>query len=242
MKMPKEIVLNTDLVKTHGVMVGYIYSILKINSSISRDELANLCNTSVSTIKRTINYMIEQKIINRIESVGKENTYQVIPLEGEQAAHQHPDCDPKQPYGKEGIVMLTKKEYAALIKKHGERKTKDYIDRIEEEYHRSGRIYHDCAYIINKWIEQDKKSPAPWRERQELKKHRKGDSMIEQEKRSVDKYLALVETVDENGNIISLLEQKLRHNKDDVLVEDPDSWLEYFDRLHAAENNNEGDN
>lgn len=191
MKIPKEIVLNIDLVKTHGVMVGYIYSILKINSSISRDELANLCNTSVSTIKRTINYMVDQKIINRIESSGKENTYQVIPLEGEQVEQPPKQREPKQPYGDEGLVTLTQTEYKKLIKEFGTKHVHEYIKRMEEEYHRSGKIYSDCYFMLRKWILEDKKNPA-YRRQGHKKTYAKG-GIREQEMQNIDQYQATIE-------------------------------------------------
>lgn len=191
MKIPKEIVLNIDLVKTHGVMVGYIYSILKINSSISRDELANLCNTSVSTIKRTINYMVDQKIINRIESSGKENTYKVIPLDGD-TAKQQPEKELKHKYGEYQHVELTAKQYASLVKRYNENTVNDAIKAMDEYCEKHGKKYANCYLKLIEWIDQDNDKKLYYGKRRRGKKSYVKGGIRDQEMANLDQYLDCV--------------------------------------------------
>ena len=180
--------ISYQLAKDYGGNVAFLHGILihkAINNevTITEKELVELTGISERTVRNIISKLIE---ISQIECIrkGKSNTYRVKPLEGELT--QHPDCEPKQPYGAESIVEMTPTQYEKLVKMHGEAKIKDYIERAEVQYHRDGKLLHDYAYIIHRWIAEDKNKPT-----YQPPKNKNG-SLKEEEIENIDKYIQLV--------------------------------------------------
>lgn len=184
--------ISYELAIEHGANVAFLHGILTqkaVNNkiTISQTELVELSGMSERTVRNILAKLIDLSLIKCIRK-GKENTYQVRPLEVDSAGQQ-PEREPKQPYGAEAIVMLTPTEYAALIKDFGESKIKDYIERMEIQYHRSGKPYGDYNYMIRDWIKKDQNRPAYGKR----KGRKKGGSLKKQEMQNIGQYLDAVE-------------------------------------------------
>jgi hypothetical protein len=61
----------------------------------------------------------------------------------------------KKPFGEEGLVLLTQEEHGKLLVKLGERKTADYITRLENYIGSKGKKYKSHYHTILSWAKNE---------------------------------------------------------------------------------------
>lgn len=61
----------------------------------------------------------------------------------------------RYPFGQYGNVLLTMPKYERLVADFGDKKTAEYIRRVDEYVQQHGRSYSDYDVSIRKWIRED---------------------------------------------------------------------------------------
>lgn len=159
-----------NLVREYGFTVAGVYAVL-LNKckppvyeiTTTRSELAEICNLSIISVRRTLDILINIKLIERVTRVGKANTYRIVPIinarihqQKAPASETSEQSEKKQAYGRYQHVLLAASQYSELVETYGEEKTKNYIQRVDEYCQQHDKHYSDCVVTIKKWIEEDK--------------------------------------------------------------------------------------
>ncbi len=64
-------------------------------------------------------------------------------------------CEGKKPFGEEGLVMLTVAEFSKLAARLGEKRTHEYIQRLENYVGSKGKRYRSHYHTILNWLGND---------------------------------------------------------------------------------------
>lgn len=185
-------IVPQGLVKKYGWTIAGVYSVLLhkckppiYEVTITRAELSVLCGTTLMTIRRSIEKLIEIDLIERITTAGGANVYKVVPIVNARI-HQHAertqsDGEPKQIYGEYKHVLLSESEYESLINEFRDYKVKKYIKKVDEYCQQHGTTYSDYAFTIRKWIREDQ-------EKQKSDSHHLTDEEMEGYLRLVNRF------------------------------------------------------
>lgn len=129
-----------------------------------RDELEDVSaeNEALRLELHTVSTLREQ--VSRLEALLDKLEQKPAPRPAPKKKPAAKKKEPMQKYGEYKHVLLNDTQYNRLLKEFGEKKTADYIRKVDEYVQQTGKKYNDYNLTIRKFMRDDGGKDKPEQE------------------------------------------------------------------------------